>query len=110
VLITNTGFSSGKKKHIEHLNALKDRSFCISLGDKEQETIFKYICHVTINKDILKQYKLSEIQKEEILEFIEENMYSMHNLSIRSLVKCAELMNIDCENWKELAVNGLVKI
>jgi hypothetical protein len=109
ILITNTGFGSGKQKHIEHLNALKDRSFCISLGDKAQETIFKYICYVTLDKDILNEYALSADQKLEILKFIEENMYTMHNLSIRSLIKCAELMNIDYANWKELAINGLVK-
>ncbi len=110
ILITNSGFGSGKQKHIEHLNALKDRSFCLSLGDKAQETIFKYICYVTLDKDILKEYELTVEQKFEILKFIEEHMHTMHNLSIRSLVKCAELMNIDCGNWKELAVNGLVKI
>ncbi len=109
ILITNTGFGSGKKKHIEHLNALKDRSYCLSLGDKNQETIFKYICYVTFDKDILGQYKLTDAMKSEILEFLEEHMYSMHNLSIRSLVKCAELINIDHENWKDLAIDGLVK-
>lgn len=109
ILITNTGFGSGKQKHIEHLNALKDRSYCISLGDKAQETIFKYICYVTLDKDILKEYALCEKKKLEILSFLEKHMYAMHNLSIRSLVKCAELMSIDYANWEEFALNGLVE-
>lgn len=109
ILISNAGFKSGKNKNIEHLNALKDRSFCLSLGDKAEETIFKYICYVTMEKNLLNEFKLNEKQKWEILKFIEKHMYSMHHLSIRSLVKCAELMNIDYENWEDLAVSGLVK-
>lgn len=109
ILITNLGFNSGKSKHIEHFNALKDRSFCISLGDKAVETIFKYICYLTLEKNILNEFNLDENQKLEVLNFIEKNMYSMHNLSIRSLVKCAELMNIDYKNWEDLAVSGLIK-
>jgi hypothetical protein len=109
VLISNTGFGFGKDKHVEHLNALKDRSFCINLGDKAEETVFKYICYVTLEKNILDEYSLTDGKKLEILNFIEKYMYSMHHLSIRSLVKCAELMNIDYDNWKDLAVSGLVK-
>lgn len=109
ILISNTGFNSGKSKLTEHLNALKDRSFCINLGNKTEETIFKYICYVTLEKDILNEYNLTDYQKWEILSFIEKNMYSMHHLSIRSLVKCAKLMIIDYDNWEDLAVCGLVK-
>ena len=109
VLISNTGFGIGKDKHVEHLNALKDRSFCINLGDKAEETIFKYICYVTLEKNILDEFNLTDGKKLEILNFIEKYMYSMHHLSIRSLVKCAELMNIDSDNWEDLAISGLVK-
>ena len=110
ILITNTGFGGGSKKHISHLNALKDRSYCLHLGDRDQETVFRYICYAITQRDILKEYKLSESQKFVILEFIEQHMYSMHSLSLRSLVKCAELMCIDPINWKDLALNGLVKV
>ena len=110
ILITNTGFGNSAKKNIAHLNALKDRSFCLNLGDKDQETVFKYICYVTIEKDILKDYGLTEVQKSSILDFIEEYMHLMHHLSLRSLVKCAELLSIDPDNWKEMALNGLVKV
>ena len=110
ILITNAGFGGGSRKHIEHLNALKDRSYCLHLGDKDQETVFKYICYVTTKKDVLEDYGLTAEQKISILDFINDHMYSMHNLSLRTLIKCAELMNINSNNWKELAVNGLVKI
>jgi hypothetical protein len=109
ILITNAGFAGGNKKHIEHLNALKDRSYCLNLGDKDNETVFKYICYVTTKKNVLKDYGITVAQEISILDFIQENMHSMHNLSLRSLIKCAELMNIDSKNWKELAINGLVK-
>jgi hypothetical protein len=110
ILITNAGFANGSKKHIGHLNALKDRSFCINLGDQDQETIFKYCCYAVLQKGILSKYELTKNQENSIIEFIEQNMYSMHNLSLRSFVKCAELMSIDPVNWKLLAINGLVKI
>jgi hypothetical protein len=109
ILITNAGFAGGNKKHMEHLNALKDRSYCLNLGDKDHETVFKYICYVTTKKDALKEYAMTVTQKNSILDFIHENMHNMHNLSLRSLIKCAELINIDSNNWKELALNGLVK-
>jgi DNA polymerase III delta prime subunit len=110
ILITNTGFGNGGKKNIEHLNALKDRSFCLNLGDKDKETVFKYICFVTTKKDLLKDYGFNEFQKKSILEFIEEHMHVMHHLSLRSLVKCADLMSIDSDNWKNMAFDGLVKV
>jgi hypothetical protein len=110
ILITNAGFGGGSKKNMSHLNALKDRSYCLHLGDQDQETVFRYICYAITQRDILKEYKLSESQKFAILEFIEEHMYSMHSLSLRSLVKCAELILIDPINWKDLALDGLVKV
>jgi hypothetical protein len=60
-------------------------------------------------KNILKEYGLTDSQTNSILEFIEKKMYSMHHLSIRSVVKCADLMKINPDNWEELATNGLVK-
>lgn len=109
ILISNIGFDTNQSKMGAHLNALKDRSFSISISDRSNENLFKQICYMVIKRDLLKEFDLTNIQKHELLDFIHENLEKMNTVSLRAAFKTAILMKVDPTNWRNMAVDGLIQ-
>ena len=109
ILISNIGFNVKNNSIGAHLNALKDRSFSVSISDRSNESLFKQVCFMVLKKDSLKQFNLSKKQKIELLNYIEENLSIMNTVSLRAAFKIATLMSVEPINWKILANDGLVK-
>lgn len=108
ILISNIGFEKSKSQSGAHLNALKDRGFSISISDRSSDSLFRQVCFMVLKKDLLKQFNLTADQKWELLKFIEDNLAGMHTVSLRVAFKLAMLMTIEQDNWKTLAIDGLV--
>jgi hypothetical protein len=109
ILISNIGFEKSISNQGAHLNALKDRSFSISISDRSNESLFRQVCFMVIKKDLLKQFNLGMEKNIELLKFIEDNLANMHTVSLRVAFKLAMLISMDESNWKALAFDGLVK-
>ncbi len=108
ILISNIGFDASDKKIGAHLNALKDRSYSISIADRSKESLFHQVCYMVTRKELLKQFNLSEFQKHELLKYIDDNLDRMHTVSLRLAFKIATLMEADPLNWKSMADDGLI--
>ena len=109
ILISNIGFDKADKNTGAHLNALKDRSYSISISDRTNESLFRQVCFMVLKRDLLKQFNFNDAKKDEILKFIEENLACMHTVSLRVAFKLAMLMEVDQNNWQIMAKDGLLK-
>jgi hypothetical protein len=109
ILISNIGFDIKNNSIGAHLNALKDRSFSISISDRSNESLFKQVCFMVLKRDLLIQFNFSKAQKTELLSYMEENISNMYTVSLRVAFKLAMLIQVDPVNWKSLANDGLVK-
>jgi TatD DNase family protein len=52
------GFGGAMTKQMAHLNALKDRSYCIPIADGGIQSAYKQIAYMVIKHDILAEYHL----------------------------------------------------
>ena len=109
ILISNIGFDLDNKKIGAHLNALKDRSFSVSISDRTNESLFKQVCYMVLKRDLLQQFNFSDSQKADLLKYMEDNLSAMYTVSLRVAFKLAMLIQDDPHDWKSLADDGLVK-
>lgn len=104
VFLTNVAFSKMTKNDVlkSHLQALASRShyFDVTL-DTALETFIR-IKQVSLNSDILKSRQLSESQVSEILEFIRLNLDNFVELSLRTIVKIADMYLYSPTDYKRL--------
>lgn len=108
ILISNIGFGSSAGKIGAHLDALKDRSFSLSIANGSRESLFKQVCFMVMKKDLLREFGLSKEQKFEILDYIESNMDLLTKVSLRAAIKLAQLVKEAPDNWRQMANNGLL--
>jgi hypothetical protein len=104
IFITNLDFQSQIDKGTRmapHFEALMSRSHVLDLGIKNKKD---YIVRI---KQVLKGGMLdgviSQDDKDEIIEFIEQNVNQMRELSLRMVKKLADLMLMDRDGWRDLA-------
>lgn len=101
ILITNVGFGGAVTKQLAHLNALKDRSFCIPIADGGSQSAYKQIAYMVYRHDILKNYKLSDEVKIELLEYINSNLDNLYTVSLRTIIKLAEVYRLNPKTWQD---------
>ena len=82
-----------------HLEALMSRAMYIDLGMKNKRDYFIRIKQV-IADGMLNSFTAE--QQNDILSFIEENIDSLHELSLRMALKIADLVKIST-NWRNMA-------
>jgi hypothetical protein len=108
VLISNIGFSRSKSKMQEHLDALKDRSYCLQISDGTNESLFLQVCFMVVKKGLLNNFGLTCAQQSEILDYIGENLDRLHKISLRLAMKLASLVQANPKDWHSMADSGLL--
>jgi hypothetical protein len=109
IFITNIKFDNVKSKKLrDHLEALESRCHYIDLTiDSERDKILRI---KQITKDgMLDSYELPEGMPEEILEFIEVNKKRLRELSLRTVLKVADLAKAFPDKWEAMAENTVMK-
>ena len=109
IFITNIKFDNVKSKKLrDHLEALESRCHYIDLTiDSERDKILRI---KQITKDgMLDSYELPEGMPEEILEFIETNKKRLRELSLRTVLKVADLAKAFPDKWEAMAENTVMK-
>ena len=105
IFITNIKFEHVKSKKLRgHLDALESRCHYIDLQmDTEREKILR-IKQIT-NEGMLDRYEFDspEIAKDEILEFVDTNKDKLRELSLRMVLKLADLRKSFPVAWKAMA-------
>ena len=103
IFITNIKFDHVKSKKLrDHLEALESRCHYLDLTiDTEREKLLRI--RQIVRDGMLSTYEYSEATVEEILEFVTVNAGRMRELSLRTVLKVADLRKSFPERWKSVA-------
>jgi len=108
IFITNLKFNKVKGKLREHLEALESRCHYMDLTiDSERDKMLRI--RQVIEDGMLNDYKLDAAVKKEIVDFVDENKSRLRELSLRSVLKVADLAVSFPERWKAFAENTVMR-
>ena len=109
VFITNISFDNVRSKQLrEHLAALESRCHYIDLEmstDREKVLRIKQI----IQDGMLDSYNFQNNEQQEIIQFVDDNKSSMRELSLRSVLKLADLCKAMPDKWRTVAQLTILK-
>jgi len=110
IFITNINFANIKSKKLQdHLAALESRCHYIDLTihtEREKMLRIKQI----VGDGMLAEYDFSEEQTTSIIEFIDANKRRLRELSLRTVLKTADLMrSFPGDKWQRVAQISLMK-
>jgi hypothetical protein len=109
IFITNLKFENVRSKKLqEHLAALESRCHYIDLRmdtDREKVLRIKQI----VKDGMLDSYDLADVAKDEVVNFIEEHRAKMRELSLRTVLKVADLRKSFPNNWENMAKVTVMK-
>ena len=110
IFITNIKFEHVKSKRLrDHLDALESRCHYIDLAiDTNREKILR-IKQVVTDADMLGRYDFDQIQKDELVAFVETNQDKLRELSLRMVLKLADLRKSFPKSWQAMAKTTCMK-
>ena len=103
IFITNIKFDHVKSKKLkDHLEALESRCHYLDLTiDTEREKILRI--RQIVGDGMLEDYDFQDHEQEEIIEFIDKNKKRMRELSLRMVLKVADLRKSMPDRWQRVA-------
>lgn len=109
IFITNIKFDNVKSKKLrDHLEALESRCHYIDLTiDTEREKMLRI--KQIVGDGMLDTYKLSDEVEQEIVDFIDINKKRLRELSLRTVLKVADLAKAFPSKWEAMAENTVMK-
>src|SRR6056300_138255 len=108
IFITNLKFDKVKGKLREHLEALESRCHYMDLTiDTDREKMLRI--RQVIQDGMLNSYKLSDEVKEDIIDFVDANKNRVRELSLRTVLKVADLAVAFPTNWEIYAENTVMR-
>jgi len=104
IFITNIKFDNVKSKKLrDHLEALESRCHYLDLTiDTEREKVLR-IKQVVSECGMLDDYDFSEEDKMMLIDFIDDNKKKLRELSLRMVLKLADLKKSMPGNWRAVA-------
>ena len=104
IFITNIKFDHVKSKKLkDHLEALESRCHYLDLTiDTQREKVLR-IRQVVTECGMLDSYELTDIAKVDVVDFVAENKDRMRELSLRTVLKVADLRVSFPDKWKSIA-------
>ena len=103
IFITNVNFENVRSKKIkDHLSALMSRCHYIDLEMDSVDDKFLRIDQI-IRDGMLKEYGFSKEFEKEIVDFMHENAGRLREISLRMVLKIADLAKMNFDNWKGLS-------
>jgi hypothetical protein len=109
IFITNIKFENVRSKKLQdHLAALESRGHYVDLQmdtDREKVLRIKQI----VEDGMLDSYEFEPVVKDEVVDFIVENRAKMRELSLRTVLKVADLRKSFATNWKNMAEVTVMK-
>ena len=104
IFITNIKFEHVRSKKLrDHLDALESRCHYIDLQmDTNREKILR-IKQVVNEAGMLDSYEFEQVAKDEVVEFIEANQSKLRELSLRMVLKIADLRKSFPTAWTAMA-------
>jgi len=108
IFITNLKFDKVKGKLREHLEALESRCHYMDLTiDTDREKMLRI--RQVIQDGMLNTYKLGDEVKEDIIDFVDINKNRLRELSLRTVLKVADLAVAFPNTWESYAENTVMR-
>ena len=108
IFVTNLKFDKVKGKLREHLAALESRCHYMDLTiDTDRDKILR-IKQIT-NDGMLNSYKFSDDIVQDIIDFIDVNKNRLRELSLRTVLKIADLAKAFPTKWEAMAENTVMR-
>lgn len=109
IFISNIKFSHVRSKKLrEHLAALESRSHYIDLDMDTQREKILWIKKVT-DDGMLDSYEFDSVVKEELINYIEDNVQQLREISLRTMLKAADLRKAFPSGWQNIAKTTLMR-
>jgi hypothetical protein len=110
IFITNIKFENVRSKKLrDHLEALESRCHYLDLTiDTEREKLLR-IKQVVRDADMLAAYDMSDEAKQEVVDFIMLNSKKMRELSLRMVLKVADIRVSMPSKWKDVVAVTCMK-
>tara|TARA_B100002019_G_scaffold286856_1_gene297954 strand:- start:128 stop:1135 length:1008 start_codon:yes stop_codon:yes gene_type:complete len=108
IFITNLKFDKAKGKIREHLMALESRCHYVDLTiDTEREKMLRI--KQIVRDGMLNEYAFAQDLVEEIVDFVDINKKRLRELSLRTVLKVADLAKAFPQKWEAMAENTVMK-
>ena len=109
IFITNIKFENVKSKKMrDHLAAIESRCHYIDLTiDSEREKMLRI--KQIVSDGMLKSHMLDDETHERVVDFIDINKKNLRELSLRTVLKVADLAKAFPNNWEEMAENTVLQ-
>jgi hypothetical protein len=102
VFITNVNFENVRSKKIkDHLAALMSRCHYIDLEMDSERDRFLRINQI-VRDGMLDEYEFGDEANKEIIDFMVINAKRLREISLRMVLKVADLRKMSPDTWKEL--------
>jgi len=109
IFITNIKFDNVKSKKLQdHLQALQSRCHYLDLtidSMKDRMLRIKQICRA----GMLERYAMPEEVEQDLIQFIFDNKHKLREISLRMVLKIADLWKMSPDKYKLLAENTCMK-
>ena len=104
IFITNIKFDNVRSKKLrDHLEALESRCHYLDLTiDTEREKILR-IKQVVTECGMLDDYEFTDLEKQVLIDFVDDNKKKLRELSLRTVLKIADLKRSMPSNWRAVA-------
>ena len=104
IFITNIKFDNVRSKKLrDHLEALESRCHYLDLTiDTEREKMLR-IRQVVQECGMLDSYEFDDVAKDTLLDFVDLNKKKLRELSLRTVLKIADLKRSMPSNWRAVA-------
>lgn len=112
IFITNKSFENRRASKIQpHLEALQSRSHFLDLTINTERDKMIRIKQVYRDADpgLFVDYGFTQDQEKMILDFMQENQSRLREISLRMVLKIADLVKVNPSSWQELAYATCVK-
>lgn len=112
IFISNLDFQKfvdeGKNKYAKHFEAIMSRSLYLDLRLHSRDELGVWIEHVATSGNVFRREGLTETQGKAVLSFLRSNRETLRELSLRTLIKAAQLVKTH-NNWQTMASVLLLK-
>jgi hypothetical protein len=109
IFITNLKFDHVRSAKLKaHLEAIESRCHYMDLTiDTAHEKILRI--RQVVRNNMLDNYELTSATKEDIIDFVEDNKDKLRELSLRTVIKIADLAVAFPNNWEHYAQTTVMK-
>ena len=108
IFITNVKFERTRGKLKDHLDAIMSRCHYLDLTlDTMRDKFLR--CKQIVADGMLNTYKFSEQEENELMDYIYTNKNKLREMSLRMVLKIADLKKMNASKWKSYAESTCMK-